>query len=127
MRPQTPELQLLLACARAHPSAAAEKALLELLDEGPDWMQFAQKALNHDLAGLAGHTLIRVAFDRIPADIADAFHALIQKTRGNNRRLVDELFQLVDHLNEVGVEPICFKGPVLAMAAFGDLGLRGFR
>lgn len=126
-KPRSPALRLLLACARAHLSAEGEKAILALLDENPDWVQFAQLALSHGLAGLAGHTLVRVAPDRIPADIADAFRTLIEKSRTDNRLLVNELFALVSHLEEAGVEPICFKGPVLAMEAFGDLGLRGFR
>ena len=69
----TPELQLLLACARVLPSQADEAAVRQILDEGIDWAQFVRKALDHGLAELTGQTLARVAPDRVPDDILDAF------------------------------------------------------
>jgi len=120
-------LRLLLACARAQPSEADATTIHALLDGNPDWKPFAQKALNHGLTELAGHTLVRVAPDKVPTEIAETFGALIGRTRDGNRLLLDELFSLVERLRDAGVEPICFKGPVLAMGIFGDLGLRGFR
>lgn len=126
-KPHSPALRLLLACARAHPSEADRQAILALLDANPDWTGFVQKALSHSVAGLAGHTLVRVASGKVPPDIANAFGVLIAQTRERNGRLLDQLLQLVDGLSNARVEVLCFKGPVLAMAAFGDLGLRGFR
>jgi predicted O-linked N-acetylglucosamine transferase (SPINDLY family) len=126
-RPKAPELRLLLACARAHTTARDEAAIRQLLEEGIDWTGFARKSVGHGLAGLAGHTLIRLAPDTVPEDIRCAFQAFIEQTRNSNRVLLEELAQLVGSLADRGVETIPFKGPVLAMQAFGDLGLRGFR
>ena len=125
--PKVPELQLLLACARAHPSAEDEKAIRQLLEQDVDWARFARKAIGHGLAGLAGHTLGRLVPDMVPGDILDAFAMLIEQTRSSNQLLLNELFRLVERLGDAGVDAISFKGPVLAMQAFGDLGLRGFR
>src|SRR4051812_48862378 len=124
---QTPALRLLLACARAHPTAADEENIRYLLVNGFDWMPFAQKTIDHGLAGLAGHTLARLVPDLVPDDVLEGFQAFITQTRSSNQRLLDELARLVDRLAAVGVETIPFKGPVLAQQAFGDLGLRGFR
>jgi len=126
-QPGTPELRLLLACARAHASAEDEAAIRRLLEQGADWTLFVQKALSHGLAGLAGDTLSRLAPDMVPGDVLGAFQAYIAQTRESNRALLDELAQLITVLAEGGVEAIPFKGPVLAQQAFGDLGLRGFR
>ena len=79
------------------------------------------------MAGLSGHTLARVAPHKVPDDILNAFQVLIVQTRDSNQVLLNELFQLIKNLADAGVETISFKGPVLAMQAFGDLGLRGFR
>jgi predicted O-linked N-acetylglucosamine transferase (SPINDLY family) len=126
-QPKTLSLRLLLACARAHPTEEDEAAIRRLLDEDVDWTHFAQKAIDHGLAGLAGHTLAHLVPDRVPGDILEAFGALIAQTRESNHAILNDLFQLVDELAAAGVEAISFKGPALAMQAFGDLGLRGFR
>jgi len=122
-----PELRLLLACARAHTAAGDEAIIRQMLEEGIDWTAFVRKTVAHGLAGLAGHTLARLAPDAVPGDIRAAFQAFIEQTRKSNQVLVDELAQLIGSLADRGVETIPFKGPVLAKQAFGDLGLRGFR
>ena len=68
-------MRLLLACARVLTTQEDEAAIRQMLDEGIDWTLFARKAIDHGLAGLAGHTLARVAPDMVPDDILDAFRA----------------------------------------------------
>ncbi len=126
-QPKAPELRLLLACARAHPTQDDEGAIRRLLNDGVDWTAFVQKAIAHGLAGLAGHTLTRVAPDMVPEDMLVAFQAFIEETRKGNEVLLKELIALVEGLTEAGVKTIPFKGPVLAMQTLGDLGLREFR
>ncbi len=126
-QPEALELRLLLAVARAHPSADDEAAIRRLLSEPLDWPRFAKKALDHGLACLAGHTLARVAPDLVPQEILNAFGDLIATTRANNQEQLNELALIIQSLARAGVQTIPFKGPVLALEAFGDLGLRGFR
>jgi protein O-GlcNAc transferase len=122
-----PELSLLLACARAGDAQEKQAAIQQLLADGVDWTLFAQKALAHGFASFAAHTLARLAPDDIPGDILDAFHAIADETGRANRALFDELARLLDTLAKNGVEAIPFKGPLLAIQVFGDLGLREFR
>jgi predicted O-linked N-acetylglucosamine transferase (SPINDLY family) len=126
-QPKAPELRLLLACARAHTSTKDEVAIRRMLEQGIDWTTFVQKTLSHSLAGLAGHTLSRLAPDMVPDDVLAAFQAFIEQTRESNLTRLDELARLIKRLAEGGVEAIPFKGPVLTQQAFGDLGLRRFR
>jgi len=126
-QPETPELRLLLACARAHTTPEDEAAIRRLLSEEFEWKAFVQKAITHGLAGLAGQTLTRVASELVPDDILGAFGAFIEHTRDNNKVLLNELVSLLQHLTAAGVDVIPFKGPVLTQQAFGDLALRGFR
>src|SRR5258705_8568780 len=123
----TLELRLLLACARIRPGPQAEGAIGRMLAAGIDWTLFARKAIDHGLAGLAGHTLAGVAPDAVPPDILDAFRMNVEQTRDNNKVLFDELARMMDVLAKDGVEAIPFKGPVIALQAYGDLGLRVFR
>ncbi|MEO9189161.1 MAG: nucleotidyltransferase family protein [Acetobacteraceae bacterium] len=121
------ELRLLLICARVATTREEQAAIRQLLAGEIDWTLFARKAVDHGLASLAAHTLARVAPDAVPGDLLDAFHAITQETRRTNRALFDELARLIEGLANSGIEAIPFKGPVLAIQAFGDLGLREFR
>ncbi len=91
-----------------------------------DWRLFAQKAIRHEVAGLAGRALSRLASDLVPDDILDAFSVIIDRTRRRNRALFNELTIILEALAANGVEAIPFKGPVLAIQAYGDPGLRIF-
>lgn len=122
-----PELSLLLACARTGDAQDKQGVIQQLLADGIDWTSFAQKALTHGVASFAAHTLARLAPDHIPGDILGAFHAIADETSRANRALFDELARLLDALAKNGVEAIPFKGPLLAIQVFGDLGLRDFR
>ena len=126
-QPSAPELKLLLACARAQVNPEHIASIRKLLTDEVNWTLFAQKAIAHGLAGLAGHTLDRVVPELVPNDILSAFRTLIDQTRSNNIVLLEELASLTKKLQESGVKTIAFKGPVLAKQAFGDLGLREFR
>jgi len=127
MESVTPELRLLLACARVHTGPEDETSIRQMLGEGIDWTLFVRKAVDHGLAGLSGHTLAHIAPDLVPDDILDAFHVNIERTRARNLVLFDELARLIEALANNGVDSIPFKGPVLAIQAYGDLGLRVFR
>ena len=63
----------------------------------------------------------------MPEDISDAFRAITDETRRQNRVLFHELARIIEALANDGMEAIPFKGPVLAIEAFGDLGLRVFK
>jgi hypothetical protein len=123
----TIELRLLVACARVDPSASEVEAIRHLLAAPIDWTRFAQLAVNHGLAGLAGDTLRRHAADMVPDDLLDAFRKVAGHIRRRNTELFGELADLIDGLAQAGIPAIPFKGPILAVQAFGDLGLRAFR
>jgi protein O-GlcNAc transferase len=122
-----PELSLLLACARTGSAQEKQAAIQQLLADGIDWTSFAQTAIAHGFATFAAHSLARLAPDSIPTDILDAFHALMDETSKANRARFEELTRLVDALAKNRIDAIPFKGPLLAIQAFGDLGLREFR
>jgi protein O-GlcNAc transferase len=124
MHPVSSELQLLLACSRVVAAPEDEAAIREILDNEIDWIRFARKGTEHRLAALAGHTLARAAPELVPEDILDACRITIDRTRTLNRTLFDELVRLNEVLLRNGVETIPFEGPILAIQAFGDLGLR---
>ena len=124
----TPELRLLLACARVDTSAAEEAGIRKILACDIDWTRFAKKAIDHGLASLVGHTLLRVA-DKgaVPDNICAALRTIIDQSRRVNSAHFEEFGRILDVLADRGVQAIPFKGPALALATYGDIGLRSFR
>lgn len=120
----TREVRLLLASASARVTEHSRTEALQLLAGGIDWTRFARTSLEHGLAGLAGQALDRIAAEKLPDEIRDAFRANVDQTRGRNRALFDELAEIVDALSESGVTAIPFDAPFLTLQAYGDLGLR---
>jgi predicted O-linked N-acetylglucosamine transferase (SPINDLY family) len=122
----SPELEVLLACAGAVVSGAQGSKVPALLAAGMDWTGFARRALAQGLAGLAGVGLSRVAGQRVPGELVDAFAVALQGTRQSNEALWVELSVLGEALaGEVAA--IALKGPSFVRAAYGDLGLRACR
>jgi predicted O-linked N-acetylglucosamine transferase (SPINDLY family) len=122
----TPEFRLLLACARLATSEGDEAAIRRLIAGGIDWTGFVRGAVDHGLTGLVGQTLARVAPEMVPEDMLDAFRLNIQQAGARNSVLLDELMRTTETLAKGGVETIPFRGPNLALEAYGDFGLRLF-
>lgn len=122
-----PELRLLLLCARVATSPAEDAAIRQFLETGIDWTGLAQRMIEHGVASVVALTLTRVAPDLVPPDLLEALRTVLATTRRRNLALFDELARLIEGLAQAGVEAIPFKGPVLAIAAYGNLGLRSFR
>jgi protein O-GlcNAc transferase len=123
----TPELRLLLACARPGPVEAKRAAIEALLADGVDWTVFAGQAVDHGLVRLTAHTLALLTPENVPDDILAAFRAVADEARWQSRALFEELARLLETLTSKGIEAIPFKGPVLAIKAFGDMALRSSR
>jgi protein O-GlcNAc transferase len=121
------ELGLLLACSRVAVTDSGQRTIRSMLAQNVDWTAFARLAVHHGLVGLAGHTLSRVAPGLVSEDILDAFRATEQQTDRANRGRFEELAGVLDALAANGIEAIPFKGPVLAIRAYGGFGLRAFR
>ena len=122
--PVSPELRLLLACARVSPPAAEENAIREMLEFGIDWVRFAQLAVDQGLAGFSGQTLCRIGEDGVPDDLRDAIRVMIERTRKNNSNLFNEFVTIIESLRSNGIEVIPLKDLGIAIQVYGDLGLR---
>lgn len=110
-----PEVRLLLACAR--PGDAAAPSI-----EGIDWSRLATLAERHRMVMLLGRRLLgRVA---LPAEQEEW---LTRESRAGSARALSmsaELARLLDALVAAGVPAAAYKGPALAVQAYGDASLR---
>lgn len=122
----TPELELLLACARVGRSEAQEKRIRTLLRAGPDWLVFLRDGDHHGLLPIVHRRLQEVPDAELPEKVSEVlrrrYHALARR----NLWLSARLTQLIDALEAREVPAVPLKGSVLAMTVYPDLALREF-
>jgi hypothetical protein len=121
----TPEMALLLACARSCFDPAASQAIRQLLQAPIQWSQFLELTRRHGLLSYV-KTALASQEDAVPDEIRATL-------RNGNRHftmhallLTSELVRLTQQLSESGIKVIAYKGPALAQTLYGNAGKRHF-
>jgi hypothetical protein len=123
-----PEVEALLACARAAADARQMALLAEDLSAGPtlDWTRFVQQADAHRLTCLLAPVLGGLPSLAIPAQTAMSLQDLA-RIRGTQARLLTaELKTLLPAFEARSIPVIPYKGPVLTGLLYGSPTLRDF-
>ena len=119
------EDELLLLCASSNASAGEFAELLRPASSDLDWDYFYALARRHSLGPLVFSQLNNLA-ELFPTEKLARFRKDYQENAARNLVLADELVSLTRALSACGVEAITFKGPALAVSAYGDLSMRRF-
>lgn len=126
MAEDRPEHELLFCCARTHVDEVTAERIRVLLQRDVDWTYLQQAAFRHRVLPLVYSTLSTVCPEAVPEpvleELSDQFHAHV----GRNLLLAGELLKLLKLLEKHGISGVPYKGPALAVAAYGDLALRWF-
>ena len=120
------EHSLLLCCARTVVKPDVVMRLRELATTDVDWEYLFLLARRHAVVPLLYLQLHQHASDLVPKE---QLHKLKQHYLENSARntvLTAELCRLIGLFADSGIEAIPYKGPVLSLFAYGDLGLRRF-
>ena len=120
------ECELLLCCARTKASPQTVSRLRYLATQNLDWDYLFNLARRHALIPLLYVNLAREGADLIPSSFLAKLKTQYQENYARNIILTDELCRLIDIFKKAGIEAIPYKGPALAVFAYGDLGLRRF-
>lgn len=124
--PITPEIEILLCCAR-NPSNLTRRSRLEELLVGPlDWDVVLDEANENGLLPLVCAHLLRDSKLQIAPEIRER---LGEENRGHSMRSllqISELFCILDALREKQILALPWKGPTLAQLAYGNPMLRQF-
>jgi Uncharacterised nucleotidyltransferase len=121
-----PEDELLVCCARTNATPRIVEHLRALFRSKIDWDYFFKLARRHALVPLAYLQLDRHASDLLPAEVLQLLKRHYQENAARNLLLTAELCHLIKLLAASGIEAIPYKGPLLALFAYGDLSLRRF-
>src|SRR6266850_3896425 len=125
-RLNSPEHELLLCCARTSATVPIAERLRGLLSADIDWNYFLKLARRHSLVPLAYVQLDRSASDLVPPDALRRLKRDYRENAARNIVLTAELSRLINLFAASGIEAIPYKGPLLALFAYGDLTLRRF-
>ena len=121
-----PEHELLLCCARTRCAPEVAERLRTLAGKSIDWNYLFQLARRHSILPLVFRQLQTHTADLVPHEQLVKFKESYQENVARNLLLSSELNALMRSFADAGIESLPFKGPALAVMAYGDLSLRRF-
>lgn len=120
------ENEVLLLCARHQLAPGQVDRLRELITDGLDWDYIYKLARRHSLVPLVFSQLDASVKESVPPEVLQRFRKNYRENAARNLIFANELTSLLKAFADVGVDTIVFKGPALAVSAYGDLALRRF-
>ncbi|NOZ21377.1 MAG: nucleotidyltransferase family protein [Planctomycetes bacterium] len=121
-----PELELLLYCLRMRLGADEAERIRALIPGRVDWGRLLGLARDHGVVPLLHTGLSAACSDAVPEDFMAELASYVRKNTLRNLTLTGTLLHLLDRLQSRGIDAIPYKGPLLAVSAYGDIGLRQF-
>jgi hypothetical protein len=121
-----PEKRLLVRCARTRLEPRITEEIRELAAGSLDWDFLLTAAAENSVLPLLARQVSAVAADVVPAN---QLERLKNGARANALRcllLTAELIKIMDLFRLQGIQAMPYKGPVLAVQAYGDVTLREF-
>jgi hypothetical protein len=121
-----PEKRLLVCCARTRTEPSKAQEIRELAAASLDWDFIVTAAAENSILPLVARQISAVAADIVPPN---QLERLKNGARANAMRcllLTAELIKIMDLFRSQGIQAIPYKGPVLAVQAYGDVTLREF-
>ena len=120
-----PETQILVCVAQQTFEVNDAEELRRLLTRDVAWDYLVALAEQHGLVPLL-YQRLRSHQGEVPVEVLSRLRDLDQQNTKTTLLLTGELIKLLDFLAARGIQAIPFKGPVLALLAYGDLALRQF-
>ncbi len=121
------EIETLLLCGRCRFSATEAAVLRALLAAPLDWRFILNEASRHGVLGLIFASLNRLdSLALLPEAPREALKSAVRANMSRNLGLTTELIQILKALEQAGIPAIPCKGPVVAVAAYGDVSFRSF-
>jgi hypothetical protein len=120
----TPEQEVLLWTIRV--DHTKDQRIGEILGLGVDWEYIRETAIQHGIIPLLYKRLKGEMAYLVPSDELSTFRTLFMANAIKNIRMEQHLLKTLDILADSAVEAMPFKGPALAVQAYGDLSMRSF-
>ncbi len=121
-----PEIELLLCCARTHPNHSKIERIKALVREDLNWEYLIETARIHAVLPLFYWSLNKICSSSIPANLQQQLQSYQYAVTQRNLILTSKLIKLLELFEAYRIPVIPFKGPVLAILAYGDISRRDF-
>jgi hypothetical protein len=120
------EKQILQACARTRISAETADRVPALITGGVDWPTLLQAAGDHGVTTLVCSQLLTHFAEFVPAEWRLTMKQRIDETARRNLYMTAEMFHLANRFRADGILAVPYKGPSLALQAYGNLAMRQY-
>jgi len=120
------EHQLLLYCARLRLAPNDRERLRALASSGLNWDEVLQETRRQSIIPFLYHHLQGQCVDLVPPKLLDTLRDEYVRVAAASMALAAELCAITKLLEGQGVASLPYKGPVLALQAYGDIALRTF-
>ena len=120
----SPEIALLLDATSIHPDEDAVLRIRQRVERGLDWSELLRIAIPHGVLPLLSHNLSAYAASVVPRVTLAQMQLFGKRVADRNREQSLELAKIISAFTREGIRGLPFKGPALAMAAYGDMGVR---
>ena len=121
-----PEIELLRCCARTMLDEETTEQVQKLLRQPIDWSYLVRLAVHHRIIPLIYRSLGQNSSGAVPAGVLLKLKNYSQTNIKRNLFLTKELIKLIDLLESHRILSIPYKGPALAILAYGNIGIRQF-
>src|SRR4051794_23782025 len=111
----SPEGDLVLACARAELAASDRERIERRISAGVDWARVGDLATRHELVPLVYRHLR--GRDDVPGELLERWESLVLRHSARGRMFLNALVDTVALLRSDRIPVVAFKGPSLALAA----------
>lgn len=122
----TIEQSLILECSRTELSFVQVGQIKTILQARLDWDYLIATAYQNGVLPLISSNLLQKFSDFLPPEIKEKLALQFQEHTQSNLLLTAKLLEIVRTLTAAGIPVLPFKGPLLAMQAYGNLSLRQF-
>ncbi|AHG93063.1 hypothetical protein J421_5528 (plasmid) [Gemmatirosa kalamazoonensis] len=122
----SPEVELLLRCARTRVDPPGARHVRRLARAGIDWAALDALARRHKVTPLVCRSLRSVCRSCVPRDVLRSLAARTRAVARANETAAATLLEIAGALRADGIRMIAYKGPTLAAVAYGDVGVREF-
>lgn len=122
----SPERAFLINAVRLAVSGNSSAFMPPVVNDSIDWAIVADEAVYHGVMPQLYLSLQHFGSDAVPSEAREFLHRYFQNNLRHNLLLTGELWRIIEMLKAEGITAIPFKGPTLAMLAYGDLAFREF-
>ena len=120
------EIELILCCIRTHPNHSKIERIKALVREDLNWEYLIETARIHAVLPLFYWSLNKICSSSIPANLQQQLQSYQYAVTQRNLILTSKLIKLLELFEANNIPVIPFKGPVLAILAYGDISRRDF-